>query len=385
MPVALASRFRRAPHVVCYWAAGGLTFHNYASGVRVMASPLACQILDFFDAWRPATALIAAFATFEPDSLHEAIGELVQASLLDVDGDREAASARGAAASTPRDLWEAWNPAAGFFHTATKNVAYAEVVAQGTRGEHRGVDVSDLSGQEWHPKEYPHAPVIALPPPRVSGQFPEVLLARRTWRRFNAAPVACGDLATLLQLTFGVQRWRELPGRGPLPFKTSPSGGACHPLEAYLLARNVDGLDAGWYHYNPTAHALSRLDSAGVPTADQVTSYLPTQPWYGDAAAIVFMAAVFARSQARYRYARAYRSVLIEAGHLCQTFCLVSTWLGLAPFCTAALADSRIDATLGLDGMKESVLYAAGVGTRPAGVDWALYPAGLDPARDGAL
>jgi nitroreductase len=86
------------------------------------------------------------------------------------------------------------------------------------------------------------------------------------------------------------------------------------------------------------------------------------------------MAAVFARSQARYRYARAYRSVLIEAGHLCQTFCLTATWLGLAPFCTAALADSAIERALGLDGVAESVLYAAGVGTRPPGVSWALYP-----------
>jgi nitroreductase len=57
--------------------------------------------------------------------------------------------------------------------------------------------------------------------------------------------------------------------------------------------------------------------------------------------------------------------VLLEAGHACQTFCLVATRLGLAPFCTMAFADSRVEADLGVDGVTESVLYAAGVGRPP--------------------
>ncbi len=60
--------------------------------------------------------------------------------------------------------------------------------------------------------------------------------------------------------------------------------------------------------------------------------------------------------------ARSYRTVLLDAGHLCQTFCLTATWLGLAPFCTMALADSLIERDIDVDGITESVLYAAGVG-----------------------
>jgi hypothetical protein len=52
----------------------------------------------------------------------------------------------------------------------------------------------------------------------------------------------------------------------------------------------------------------------------------------------------------------------------------VATWLGLAPFCSMALADSRIERDLKIDGVSESVLYAAGVGTRPQGMDWAPWP-----------
>ena len=74
------------------------------------------------------------------------------------------------------------------------------------------------------------------------------------------------------------------------------------------------------------------------------------------------MTAVIERSRWKYRMARAYRVLLTEAGHLCQVFYLVATALGLAPFCTMALADSVIEQDLRLDAINESVLYVAGVG-----------------------
>jgi nitroreductase len=90
------------------------------------------------------------------------------------------------------------------------------------------------------------------------------------------------------------------------------------------------------------------------------------------------MTAVFPRTEWQYPFPRAYRVVHLEAGHFCQTFCLTATALGLAPFCTAALADSVIETDLGIDGVSESVLYACGVGSRPPGVEWAPFPDGTD-------
>jgi hypothetical protein len=66
--------------------------------------------------------------------------------------------------------------------------------------------------------------------------------------------------------------------------------------------------------------------------------------------------------------------VLLDAGHIGQTFLLAATWLGLAPFCTMALADTNLERDLGVDGVSESAVFAAGFGTRPAGVDWAPWP-----------
>jgi SagB-type dehydrogenase family enzyme len=100
-------------------------------------------------------------------------------------------------------------------------------------------------------------------------------------------------------------------------------------------------------------------------TSAEIQRYLAGQWWFRGAAFVVFVSAVFGRTQWKYDYARAYRAVLIEAGHLCQTFCLTATWLGLAPFCTIALADTKIEESLGLDGISESVIYAMGAGHKP--------------------
>jgi SagB-type dehydrogenase family enzyme len=143
-------------------------------------------------------------------------------------------------------------------------------------------------------------------------------------------------------------------------------------IEVYVLARAVAGLAKGCYYYDPDAHHLALLRRGLSST--RLKAYLAGQECYADTPAVFVMTAVFERMQWRYDFPRAYRVVLLDAGHLCQTFCLVATALGLAPFCTAALADSMIERDLGLDGIGESVIYACGVGTRPDGVSWAPWP-----------
>jgi SagB-type dehydrogenase family enzyme len=226
-------------------------------------------------------------------------------------------------------------------------------------------------------KHYRRAAQIVLPAPRMEGEFTRVLTARRTWRRFAAGKLALAELATLLGLTWGVREWVAVPPLGRFAVKTSPSGGALHPIEAYVVARDVGGISPGIYHYDATRHRLELL-RRGM-TRDRMSDYVMGQRWFSEAAAFVFMTGVFTRTQWKYRYPRAYRVVLAEAGHLCQTFCLVATWLGLAPFCTMAMADSKIDRDLGIDGVTEGVLYVAGVGNRPAGVDWKTASLPIDP------
>ena len=106
---------------------------------------------------------------------------------------------------------------------------------------------------------------------------------------------------------------------------------------------------------------------------------MPGSEYFAKASAMVFFTSIFARILWRYPYARAYRAALIESGHVCQTFLLAATSLGLAPFSVMALADSAIERDLGIDGISESVLYAAGVGRPPRGVTWAPLASGPNP------
>ena len=149
---------------------------------------------------------------------------------------------------------------------------------------------------------------------------------------------------------------------GRLAQKTSPSGGALHPAEAYVLVRRVEGVRAGLYHYDAGGNRLQELRRGA--SAEEIQKDLAGQWWFRDAAFVVYLTAVFGRTQWKYDYARAYRAILIEAGHLCQTFCLTATWLDLAPFCTIAIADTRIEKKLQLDGISESVIYAMGAGMK---------------------
>jgi SagB-type dehydrogenase family enzyme len=360
--------FRRSPFLVSYWEADRLVFENYATGKGATAAPIATEVLNFFSGWRSPDALFRHFPQYSSSSLRAAIQALTRHSLLQRSDCKLHPIERSMAA------WKDWNPAAGFFHFTGRDLPFeADLVSMGrymeglTQGKAMPVPV----------KHYPRAAQTLLPAPPVDGEFLRVLTARRTWRRFAAGKLALADLATLLGLTWGVREWVAVPPLGRFAVKTSPSGGALHPIEAYVVARDVDGIAPGIYHYDAARHRLELL-RRGM-TRDQMSDYVIGQRWFSEAAAFVFMTGVFTRTQWKYRYPRAYRVVLAETGHLCQTFCLVATWLGLAPFCTMAMADSKIDRDLGIDGVTEGVLYVAGVGKKPAGVDWKTASLPIDP------
>ena len=353
-----AIRYRRSPHIVFYWSGRTLVLHNYATRTRLAGSPVVCEILDYLRDWRTAGQLFAFKPGVNPRLLRALLDKLVKTSYVQRE-DRAARDGDSAMAA-----WREWNPAAGFFHTSTKDLRYAglRTIERVTRERAR------VTPMPPSVKRYRGAQRVALPPAQTGGEFPRVLLERRTWRRFASKPVDLASFSTLLHLTAGVQAWAIGPANQKVALKTSPSGGARQPIELYVAALNVRGLRKGLYHYAADRHALERL--AGRVDVRDVQRYFPQQWWYKGAAAVIFFTAVFERVQWRYAHARAYRAVLIEAGHFCQTFCLTATWLGLAPFCSMALADGEIERDLGIDGIRESVMYAAGVGTRPRGIAW---------------
>lgn len=209
---------------------------------------------------------------------------------------------------------------------------------------------------------------IALPP---QPALPlDALLARRlTCRNFDpATALPLAQLATVLRVVFGAVATRELaPGIRAVK-KHVPSGGALHPVEAYLIAQRVDGLAPGLYHYHVGDHALEPLpDPADAGLADLAMAAVAGQDWFARAPVLVVLVARFRRNHWKYRnHAKAYRVMLLDAGHLAQTFALAAAELGLGAFVTAAINEVDLERAFALDAMAEGPLGVLGLGPRAA-------------------
>ena len=349
---------RRSPFLVSYWQGKQLYFENYLTRKKIAASIETAALLDLFSGWKREEAMFRRWPEYTPQSLRLAIRRLVRESFLQ----------RSLHRHPPEDSrekalrkWKAWNPAASFFHMQTKDSYSEEISSKEIRW------VQELLRGTRTPapvKNYPGARAIPFLREKYADEFPRVLQERRTWRKFGRQPLPKEIVGRLLHLSFGVQDWLRIPEGGRFACKTSPSGGALHPAEAYLLVQNVPSIPRGIYHYDAVGHRLEEIRRGATPA--EIQKLLAGQWWFRDAAFVVFLTAVFHRTQWKYDYPRAYRAVLAEAGHLCQTFCLTATWLGLAPFCTMAFADTGIEKALSVDGISESVLYAMGAGMKPA-------------------
>jgi SagB-type dehydrogenase family enzyme len=352
------AKYKRSRALVFYWQDGELVFENYALRTRIGTDPLVCSILHFCNDWRSLNEIRMQLGEYKEASVAKVLDLLCRHGALERKGQRR----------DPRliamEKWSPWNPAAGFFHFSTKDAEFAEDQRQAYDELKRQ---SKSNPMPMPVKKYARASRKKLPWINASSEFPIVLAKRRTWRKFGRQPVSLANLAQTLQLTFSIQSWVDVPELGRAATKTSPSGGGLHPIEAYVLVQHVDGLKRGIYHYDAQTHELQWLRKEVTPSL--LKRSLGNQPWFTGAAFFVLMTAVFRRTQWKYDFPRTYRVVLAEAGHLCQTFCLTATWLGLAPFCTMALKDTTWEEWLGIDGVNESILYVAGAGTLPAAND----------------
>jgi SagB-type dehydrogenase family enzyme len=347
-----AIALRRTKCLFVYWRDGQLFFHNFAKCSTIAGRPITCEVLNFFDTWRTRQQAITHFARYTQRSLRLALTHLVKHRLLlRKDSPEEIQDTRIA------KEWSAWLPE-GSFHFLTKDAPYVD---RSNWTLDRLKAVVPKTPQPKMLKTLKGAAKLSLPR-RVfpDSEFIQVLIARKTHRQFSKEKLPLETVSQLLSLVWGVSGYLYSPRFGKLLRKTSPSGGARHPGEVYLLALRVEGLSPGLYHYHPVHHNLSIISRNATP--EKAWLYCARQNFTKNAAALFLMTAMFQRTMWKYHFARAYRVVLLDAGHLCQTFCLVATWLGLAPFCTAALKDTLIERDLGIDGVRESVLYVGGVG-----------------------
>ncbi len=206
-------------------------------------------------------------------------------------------------------------------------------------------------------KEYPRAPQrLALDP--AAGLSPADLWAclkqRRSRRQYQERPLALEELTALLWAAQGV----TLAGRGFL-LLTAPSAGALYPVETYVAAHRVAGLEPGIWHLNVPDFALE-LVAAGDCRRGLVAACL-SQSFLGAGAAVFIWTGVLNRAMCKYRE-RAIRYLFLDAGHICQNLMLAATALGLGCCPVGAFFDREVEQLTQVDGQEEVALYLATVG-----------------------
>lgn len=180
---------------------------------------------------------------------------------------------------------------------------------------------------------------INLPKPVEAGEMSleQLLSQRRSVREYADATIELFEIGQLLWSAQGITH--------PQGFRTAPSAGALYPLELYLVAGHVEGLDTGMYHYNPEGHHL--MKTIGDDLRKRLTRAALSQSCLREAAAVVVFAAVYERTTQKYGK-RGIRYVHMEVGHAAQNLFLQAEALGLSTVVVGAFDDERVAEVLNL-------------------------------------
>ncbi|GAB2499907.1 putative peptide maturation dehydrogenase [Pseudoxanthomonas sangjuensis] len=223
----------------------------------------------------------------------------------------------------------------------------------------------------------------------------DLLDARATCRNFDTEkPLPLAQLSQVLERAFAARGMVHGADDFDVLKKASPSGGALHPTECYLIARKVEGLAPGLYHYRPVDHALQPLpldeaavlanagrhaDAQGMDALEYL-SWIAVggQQWFADAPVLCVLAPRFVRNYWKYRnHPKAYRVCILDIGHLSQTFLLSATELGLGSYVTAAINEADLERAFGLTHWIDGPLAICGLGPRAS----TMQTYELDPNR----
>jgi len=341
---------RRSNCLVCFWEQNKFIIENFITKKQTIVSSLISNILQQIDNYISKKDLLNSLQ-YIPYIVNVIDKLIIQNILIIKDSYIDKKE------QMINKTWK-WNLDAQYFHYSTKNILFMD-----------DLQVENKSLTEKVTRETPPTPFkdyrtlgISLPGSfkDCSDDFWKVLIKRRTKRSFIRKSIKFDDFSKLLLWTWGKTHHVHHPAFGEFILRTSPSGGARHPIEVYPIVLRVKGIDPGIYHYSVRRHKIEPLKLGNFEK--KVKQLCANQEWLQNAAVLFIMTAVLERSMWKYGTSHAYRVILLDAGHLGQTFHLVCTHLSLAPFTFAAFNDEEIEKTLGIDGVSEIPIYAASAG-----------------------
>lgn len=256
------------------------------------------------------------------------------------------------------------------FHEATK-------YRPETIGEHPPLDWSQqpLPYKAYHAEPAVElAPLLPFDPNPFTGQRATPV---EGWRGRTLAA-----LARWLYFTYGITAIVQQPGR-PLYLRAAPSAGGLYPVELYFAVRSWPDLAPGLYGFDPVRHRLVLLAN-GARAAEELAAAGYGSAALASAPLIVAVTGVFQRSRWRYQE-RAYRRILLDAGHVLGNAGAVAAACGLRVHVTAAFCDALAEQALRLDPQAEGVFALVAVdvaGTAEPRPAWVALPSATGDAGE---
>ena len=190
----------------------------------------------------------------------------------------------------------------------------------------------------------------------LKGGLAEIIVRRRSRREYGPGGVRLEELAALLHFSVGI--WGSKYG---YPLRPYPSAGALQPVEVYPVIGDVDGVEPGIYHYDPSSSSLKLL-RVGDWRGELMRIALD-QEHVGEAPLDLVLTVVYARTRWKYGI-RAYRYVHLDTGFAAQNIYLVAEALGLGTCAVGAFYDDDLSDLLGIDGWNEFPMLIMPVGRR---------------------
>ncbi|MFI6997650.1 SagB family peptide dehydrogenase [Nocardia sp. NPDC050175] len=168
----------------------------------------------------------------------------------------------------------------------------------------------------------------------------------------DANPITRDQLAELLYRTADVRSAGAV-----LAARHRSSGDSVDELEFYPIARHVDGLAPGMYHYNSFDHVLRPVADLDSPAVQRLLATASITLADGDEPQLVLLLAARSGHITRSYGQVAYADILKHVGAVSQTVSLIATAMGLgayaeglgdpAAFAAAAAVDELTECAVG--------------------------------------
>ena len=234
----------------------------------------------------------------------------------------------------------------------------------GTKHSYRSVRSSthflDWANRPLPFKIYPTVETIALPRDLAQTGVPALAAISRHVRAAGGG-YGVPDLRSLARILFfsaGITKQRKYPG-GEIYFRAAACTGALYEIELYVVAGELNGLDAGVYHFNPADMSLGRLREGDF--RGNLAQATAMEPAVAHGPATIVCTGTYWRNAWKYA-ARTYRHFGWDAGTLLANMLAVAAASRFPAEIVLGFVDAEVNKLLDLDTRREVALCLVPIG-----------------------